>query len=73
MDLIYKPGKDYPYVRANIVDDIHLHIPCRIHGSHRHGSCRDGTSNRVEHRSSHCDAVPEGGYYVVVDDDTIRG
>ena len=73
MDLIYKPGKDYPYVRANIVDDIHLHIPCRIHGSHRHGSCRDGTSNRCEHRSSHCDAVPEGGYYVIVDDDTIRG
>lgn len=66
-----------PTIHADYVDDIHIGFKCNDYRKviwHRHGSCGN-LLNRLTHRSSHhldSNKYPHG-YYLCIDDDTIRG
>lgn len=66
---------EYQHIHAYAIDTIHIFYKCpwcvKRKTIHKHGSCRD-LCNRKEHRSSDCPNF-DGGYYLVIDDDTIRG
>ena len=74
--------KDYEEIDTRLasgwyVDDIHIGFKCNDYRKviwHRHGSCGN-LLNRLTHRSSHhldSNKYPHG-YYLCIDDDTIRG
>lgn len=64
---------EYQHIHAYAIDTTHIYFKCpccKKKTIHRHGSCRN-LMNRLEHRSSHCPSLSD--YYLVIDDDTIRG
>ena len=62
-------------IHAYAVDTTHIYYKCpwckKRKTIHKHGSCRNLLS-RKEHRCSDCPNF-DGGYYLVIDDDTVRG
>ncbi len=60
-------------IHADAIDDVHIVFKCPHHRRityHRHGS-EKSLCNRHTHRSSHCEHLED--YYLVIDDDTVRG
>lgn len=60
-------------IHAYAIDTTHIYFKCpccKKKTIHKHGSCRS-LLNRREHRSSHCNLLPD--YHLIIDDDTIRG
>tara|TARA_E500000305_G_scaffold111887_1_gene128774 strand:- start:397 stop:693 length:297 start_codon:yes stop_codon:yes gene_type:complete len=63
-------------VDAVCIDEVHVTYRCPNpeckDGFHRHGSCGDYETNRVENRSSHC---PHDccNVDIVISDETLRG
>ena len=63
-------------VDAVCIDEVHVTYKCPNpqckSGFHRHGSCRDYETNRIENRSSHCE-FDDCNVNIVICPETLRG
>ena len=70
-----KTYKDFPVVKAHVVNMTHIVFKCPYHKKKtfvRHGSCGDLT-NRLTHRASDCSCEElKGGYFLEINDTTPR-